>query len=259
VFVEVALPLPVHRTFTYRVPEAERARVQLGARVLVPFGKKEKIGWIDRVVRTTELKRVKELHGVLDERPSAPLEILKLCRWISEYYIVPLGQVLRTALPAVLCDSSTDFVVLRPEGGAGDGELSELDAKLVGWLREHEGPQPVARLRRELGDRVWWPTIRRLEAAGLLTVFTEGPRSEPPVRTRRVLRLTRELPSLRERGILFARAKRQLECWEMVESLGGVAEVAHLTGRLRFSSSVLAGLVDKGLAELGTEEVARDP
>ena len=95
-FVEVALPLPVHRTFTYRVPEREQARVQLGARVLVPFGQKEKIGWIDRVVRATELKNVKELHGVLDERPSAPLEILKLSRWIAEYYIAPLGQVLRT-------------------------------------------------------------------------------------------------------------------------------------------------------------------
>ena len=76
----------MHRTFTYRVPEREHSRVQLGARVLVPFGQKEKIGWIDRVVRATELKGVKELHGVLDERPSAPLEILKLSRWIAEYY-----------------------------------------------------------------------------------------------------------------------------------------------------------------------------
>ncbi|MBW3630891.1 MAG: primosomal protein N', partial [Gemmatimonadetes bacterium] len=258
-FVEVALPLPVHRTFTYRVPDAERGRVQLGARVLVPFGRREKIGWIDRVVQTSDLKLVKDLHGVLDERPSAPLEILRLCRWMSEYYIAPLGQVLRTTLPAVLCDSSTDFIVLEPEARSGGGELSDLDEKLVNWLSEREGPQAVARLRRELGDRVWWPTIRRLEAAGLLSVFTEGPRSEPAVRTRRVLRLTRELPSLRERGILFARAKRQLECWELVESMGGVAEVAHLTGRLRFSSSVLSGLVEKGLAEMGTEEVARDP
>src|SRR5215203_4566576 len=136
-FVEVAIPLPVHRTFTYRVPEREHARVQLGARVLVPFGQKEKIGWIDRVVRSTELKGVKELHGVLDERPSAPLEILRLSRWIAEYYVAPLGQVLRTALPAVLCDSSTDFVVLN-DGAEGNGDLSELDGKLLDWLRGRE-------------------------------------------------------------------------------------------------------------------------
>jgi primosomal protein N' (replication factor Y) len=255
----VAIPLPVHRTFTYRVPESERGRVQLGSRVLVPFGQRERIGWISRILEESDLPRVRDLHGVIDERPSAPPEILRLSRWISEYYVAPLGQVLRTALPAAMSDSSTDFLVPAENVPADAPAPSPLEAKLLAWLAEKAEPQPVARVRRELGDRVWWPAIRALESAGRLSVRTEPPRTEPAVRTRRVLRLTRELPSLRERAIVFARAKRQRECWEMVESLGGVAETAHLTGRLRFSASVLSGLVEKGLAELDTEEVARDP
>src|SRR5690606_35178075 len=65
--------------------------------------------------------------------------------------------------------------------------------------------------------------------------------------------------SLRERGIVFARARRQRECWELVESMGGAAEVAHLSRQLRFSPSVLKGLVEKGLARFEEEVVPRDP
>ncbi|HET8656123.1 MAG TPA: primosomal protein N' [Longimicrobiaceae bacterium] len=258
-FAEVALPLPLHRTFTYRVPDEQRERAEEGARVLVPFGRRERIGWIDRVVSETDVERVRDLHGVLDASPTAPPELLRLARWIADYYLAPLGQVLRTALPAALCDSSTDFLVLRDSGAVAASALSPLERRLVEWLGGKDGPRTVASLRRECGDRVWWPAIRRLAADGVVEHFTEGPRLAPPVRTHRVLRLTREMPSLRERGIVFARARRQRECYELLESIGGVAETAHLTGRLRFSASVLKGLVEKGLAEIAEEEVARDP
>lgn len=258
-FVEVALPLPLFQTFTYRVPEDERERARPGARVLVPFGRRERIGWIDRVIAETDLTRVRDIHGVVDHHPTVPPSVLKLCRWISDYYIAPLGQVIRAALPAALSDSSTDFVVLRDEAAVARAALSPLQIVVLDWLRDLEGPQPIARLRREKGDRAWWPALRRMEADGIVELVMEGPRVAPAVRTRRVLRLTRELPSLRKRDELFARARRQRECWELVESLGGSAETAHLTGHLGFSRSVLSGLVDKQLATIVEEEVARDP
>src|SRR5690606_32420559 len=83
-------------------------------------------------------------------------------------------------------------------------------------------------------------------------------RTKPLERTRRILRL-RELPSLAERDALFGRARRQRELYEMVESLGGSAEVAHLTEQLGFSSSLVRGLVDRGLAEIDETVVVRDP
>jgi primosomal protein N' (replication factor Y) len=227
--------------------------------VLVPFGRRERIGWIDRVIEEPDVPRIRDIHGVVDRVPTAPGPLLALCRWIADYYIAPLGQVLRTALPAALSDSSTDFIVLRDAGAVARSALSPAELRVLQWLEAKDGAQPVARLRRECGDRVWWPAIRRLEADGAVEVFMEGPRLAPAVRTRRVLRLTGELPTLRARAVLFARAKRQRECWELVESMGGAAEVAHLTGQLRFSHSVVQGLVEKGVAEIAEEEVARDP
>jgi primosomal protein N' (replication factor Y) (superfamily II helicase) len=259
-FVEVALPLPMPRTFTYAVPSGMRAQVRAGSRVLVPFASREKIGWIDRVTDTArgaDPAKVKPILGVLDASPSATPAILRLSRWIADYYLAPLGQVLRTALPAGLTDSSTDYVMLSGEPAPGR-DLTQQEQKLVEWLRGREGPQPVARLRREMGDRVWWPTIRRLEEIGLVRVQTEGPRVEPPVKTRRVLRL-RELPSLLERDRVFARAKRQREAFETVEGMGGAAEVTHLVQQLGFTYPIVNALVQKGVADIADEEVSRDP
>ncbi|HET6229148.1 MAG TPA: primosomal protein N' [Longimicrobiaceae bacterium] len=257
-FVEVAIPLPIPRTFTYSVPEEMRASVQAGARVLVPFGARERIGWVDRVVASASSPRIKPINGVLDVAPSATPTILRLARWIADYYVAPLGQVLRTALPAGLADSSTDFVVATADASTDVSTLKPDEARVLGWLRAKEGPQPVARLRRELGDKVWWPAIRGLESAGALRVETEAPRVEPPLKTRRVLRIERELLSITARDEIFGRAKRQRECFEVVEEMGGSADVAHLL-ELGFSYAIMNGLAEKGVCAFAEEEVPRDP
>ncbi|MDP9349676.1 MAG: primosomal protein N', partial [Gemmatimonadota bacterium] len=261
-FVEVALPLPLPRTFTYAVPEGMREAAVPGARVLVPFARRERIGWIDCVAPDAGgAGKVLPVTALLDDSPSATPGILRLSRWIADYYVAPLGQVLRTALPAALCDSSTDYLAL-VDAGAAEAYLSDAsptETRLLEWLMAQEGPRPVSRLRRECGDRVWWPAIRRLEEVGVLRVSTEAPRVEPAVKVRRVLRVTRELPTLGERDALFGRAKRQREAFETVEEMGGSAEVAHLVGQLGFSYPVVNALVEKGLAQVVEEEVSRDP
>jgi primosomal protein N' (replication factor Y) len=121
VYVEVALPLPLPRTFTYRVPPGLGAQARPGARVLVPFAGRERIGWIERVAEAVEgadPEKVKPVVAVLDQRPSVTPALLRLCRWIADYYLAPLGIVLRTALPAGLTDSSTDYVLMTEIGRA---------------------------------------------------------------------------------------------------------------------------------------------
>lgn len=256
-FVEVALPLPVFQTFTYSVPTALADRAVPGSRVLVPFGRGERIGWVERSSDGYKGGKAREISGVLDVEPTAPPELLRLCRWVADYYIAPLGQVLRTALPAALADSSTDLVEV---AGKADGEeLTELEEIVLGWAAAADGPRSVATLRREHGNRAWWPVIRRLEERSLLRIITEPPRTDPPVQTRRILRVTREIPSLRERDEIFGRAHRQRQCWEMVESMGGAAEVPHLVSQSGFSYSIINGLVERGVAEIVEEEVLRDP
>jgi primosomal protein N' (replication factor Y) (superfamily II helicase) len=256
--VRVALPLPIFRSFSYRVPPELIGSAAPGSRVLVPFGRRETIGWVEELDAESESDKVRDIIDLLDVEPSVPAELMELCRWIGDYYVAPLGQVLRTALPAVLSGSSSEYVELLADPGRA-GDLTASERQLTEWLHERGEPQRVSTLRRELGERVWWPTIHALVAAGALRVFTESPRTAPAVRTRRVVRITAELATLLEREKAFGRAARQRECWEVIESLGGSVELSHLTGQLGFSSTVVRALVEKGLAEARDEEMSRDP
>ncbi|MGH7505149.1 MAG: DEAD/DEAH box helicase, partial [Longimicrobiales bacterium] len=186
--VEVALPVPVPRTFVYEVGPEGAAE---GTRVRVTFSGRRLIGWVvGAAAADRDVPRIRAVDAVLETEPSVTRELLRLCRWIADYYLVPLGVVLRTALPAVLSDTA---------------------------------------------------------------------RTAPAVKTRRMLRLVRELPSLAERDELFGRAHRQRALYDAVEGMGGIAEVPRLTSRLGFDAGLLRGLVDKRLAVIEEERIERDP
>ena len=184
--VEVALPVPLFRTFTY---ELGSDVLREGQRVRVPFGKRRMVGWV--VGRSDrDPPRVRPVDAILEDEPALPPDVLALCRWVAAYYVAPLGVVLRAALPAVLSDTA---------------------------------------------------------------------RPDPPVRTRRVVRLTGDVASLAARDEIFGRAHRQRAAFEFLEETGGSADLAHLIDRLGLSRAVLRGLEIRGLVEIVEERVDRDP
>ena len=102
-FVEVALPLPLFQNFTYAVEEGLANPVVVGSRVVVPLRSGREIGVCVAVGGAGPLKgRLKAVLESPDARPAVGRSLLELCKWMSDYYIVPLGVALRTALPAAL-------------------------------------------------------------------------------------------------------------------------------------------------------------
>ena len=97
-FCDVALPVPLDRLFTYAV--GERVPVP-GARVLVPFSGQRLMGVVVRLHDGAPPDGVdaKPLQTVLDEEPLLPAELMRLAAWIAQYYVAPLGEVLRGMLP----------------------------------------------------------------------------------------------------------------------------------------------------------------
>jgi primosomal protein N' (replication factor Y) len=188
--IDVALPLPLFRTFSYRVPEGLSGSVSLGSRVVVPFRNKREIGIVMGEAQLQDNLKYKDVLAAPDDAPVLDAPMLELCRWIAEYYVTPLGVALRCALPAALT-------------GAGS---------------------PV-----------------------------------PSRRTRRIATIERELTSLLHRDRIFARSKQQRALYELLEQLGGRAAVEVLAEQMKFSSSVLKGLVARGLVVVTEEVVARDP
>jgi primosomal protein N' (replication factor Y) len=190
VFVSVALPLPLFRNFTYEIDDADAERARPGMRAVVPFRSRREIGIIVDSAEPPNGVTAKRVHSLPDAAPVLSASMLALCKWIADYYVVPLGVAIRTALPAALTSKATP---------------------------------------------------------------------EPSQKTRRVVTIRQDLPSLIHRDRIFARSPQQRALFELVESLGGEAAVSHLTERLTFSASVLKGLVARGLVTVGEEVVARDP
>lgn len=98
----VALDVPVDKLFDYAAPDLTRAHV--GARVLVPFGKKQKIGVVTQLTEKTEItrERLKNIACVFDDVAPLDAQSLSLLKFCSDYYHHPLGQVILNVLPARL-------------------------------------------------------------------------------------------------------------------------------------------------------------
>ncbi|MBT8404961.1 MAG: primosomal protein N' [Gemmatimonadetes bacterium] len=251
--VAVALPVPIHRTFTYALP-AGVAPPAPGTRVRVPFGRKERIGWVTGPGSSEGLDRVLKVLDVLDDRPSVAPDVLELCRWMARYYAAPPGVALAASQPSVLSDVSRDYVTL--EGPVPSGATSRV-RRVAEALETGRGAQRVATVRKALGMGSIWPELRVLKEAGVLRHETIPPQ-QPSRRTRRVVRIPDERPDLARREAMFGRAHRQREAFAALEDAGGSAELAHLMGQ-GFSRSVIRGLEDKGLVSMADEEVMRDP
>ena len=100
--VEVALNLPLRRSFDYRWPNNLARVPETGLQVLVPFGAQKKGGVVVRVKEKSDFNRLKSVESLVDEEPLFSSEMLKLTKWTSEYYFCAWGETLNSAIPGGL-------------------------------------------------------------------------------------------------------------------------------------------------------------
>lgn len=107
-YVEAVLPVPLRRAFTYRIPEELQGSIKIGARLKLPFGKRNLTGYAvelhaqipsDLDIDESKIKNVLE---VMDGEPLITPEILKLTQWTADYYASFWGEMLKASLPAGL-------------------------------------------------------------------------------------------------------------------------------------------------------------
>jgi primosomal protein N' (replication factor Y) len=96
-FCDVAVPVPLHTVLTYLVPDG--ASPAVGSRVIVPFRRQRLPGVITELHDRAPKVTAKTVLEILDEAPALSDELLRLGKWISEYYLAPVGEVFRSMLP----------------------------------------------------------------------------------------------------------------------------------------------------------------
>jgi len=102
-FVEVALPVPLRKVFTYRVPDGLLGKLSPGSRVAVSFHRRKLSGFVvgSRADMPEGVKRALPVAGLLESEPVFTPELLRFLEQAAKYYMHPLGEVLRAAAPAL--------------------------------------------------------------------------------------------------------------------------------------------------------------
>jgi primosomal protein N' (replication factor Y) len=173
-FINVILPIPLEKLFTYRVSITEFEYLQIGMRVAVPFGKSKIYTALVYEIHSTppDVYEAKEIHKILDELPIVNQLQLQHWRWIADYYMCTIGEVFRSALPsAFLLESET--LILRNE----IGEVAERDLKddefLVFEALQHQSMLKVHEVSAIVDRKNVLPILNRLLAKNVILLKDE--------------------------------------------------------------------------------------
>lgn len=185
--VQVALPVPLRRTFDY-IPKPDMAINLLtpGTRVKVPFGKRQLIGLIVSLKPHSDFgdDNLKTITALLDEEAAVTEPLFSLCKWAADYYHHPLGEVLSHALPVLLRNQEDSWETISIRWQLTQkGRLIGLDQlarakrqiQALEILRNHEAGlhQPMLK-----GFDVQTSTLNALEKKGLVQQHLERPTTE---------------------------------------------------------------------------------
>ena len=162
-FIDVILPIPLEKLFTYSITPSESNFLKVGTRVSVPFGKsKIYTGIVYRIhTNAPQIYEAKEIHQILDDKPLVNAKQLKLWEWMAAYYICTMGDVMRAALPNAFILESETIIVLNTNQTIDDTGLKD-DEFLVFEALQHQSSLKIYDIANILGKKNVLPVIKRL-------------------------------------------------------------------------------------------------
>ena len=251
--VNVVFPQPPWQRFTYEVTDRFSGNLLLGHRVLVPLGNRRVMGFVVEFVGNPKIPNLREIEDILDPYPLLTPELIKLTRWVAEYYLATWGEVIRIALPPGLVRRSR-LIVHSTKGRVPDkGSLSDLQKNILRLLNER-GKLTLVNLERRMGQKSLRYVLSTMERAGLVRIQDVLEKSR--VRIKSEVRV-----SLRD-GFgptdIPTRAKyapRQTKVLHKLLEHGGEVRRSELD----VDFSVLRRMEEIGYIEMREEEVIREP
>jgi primosomal protein N' (replication factor Y) len=172
-FIDVILPIPIQKTFTYSVTEEEANFLQKGMRVAVSFGKSKMYSALVLTIHQTKpiLYEAKEIHQILDETPLVNSQQLQHWQWISKYYMCSLGDVYRAALPsAFLLESET--IINKNEAFVDQSILSDEEFLIFEAL-QYQSQLTIHQVVAILGKKKVMPIVHQLLKKSAITIKEE--------------------------------------------------------------------------------------
>ncbi|PRP66666.1 replication restart helicase PriA [Nonlabens agnitus] len=262
-FLDVILPLPLERYFSYRITAAEAGMIQLGMRVAVPFGKSKIYTGIAVAVRENieVAYDIKDIEFVIDEAPILQKGQIKFWEWIASYYLCSVGQVMKAALPKSLLLESETIIQRNEETTVEDDELTDQEFLIMEAL-ENRKAMKVDEVASLLDRKTVLPILRNMLSKHLI-ILQEELYNTYRAKTEKYISLAPEFQdedALRELLDSMTRAPKQREVLMtlfMMRAGDKPVKSKDLETRSKATRAVMKSLIDKKILLETEQEVSR--
>jgi len=137
IYLDVVLNVPVNRSFTYSYTADEKEKAEIGKRVEVPFGNRKLTGFITGIKDTASddvpKEKIRAVRRIVDEEPLLTSELFTLAKWMADYYLCPLGEIVSAMIPSG-----------RREAGAGGFSFTDDISSSEAYALSDEQKQAVS-------------------------------------------------------------------------------------------------------------------
>lgn len=254
-FIDVIIPVPLQKLFTYNITESEADFLKPGMRVSVPFGKSKIYTGIVFNIHNNAPKtyQAKDIQQILDDRPIVNAMQLKLWEWISSYYMCTMGDAMRAALPsAFVLESET---VITKNTVIIDESVLQDDEFLIYEALHNQSSLRIHDVSSILDKKNVLPVIKRLIEKEAIRVEEEVYEKYKPKLVRYVKLHANFSSEAALQKLLddLSRAPKQRDVVLTLFSISAKTKkpvkVSDLSTESGASTSIIKSLIDKGILE----------
>lgn len=262
-FLDVILPLPLERYFSYKISSEESQFIQPGMRVAVPFGKSKLYTGIAVSVRENieVTYEIKDIEFIIDEEPILQEGQIKFWEWIASYYLCSVGQVMKAALPKSLLLESETIIQRDLETIVNEEDITDQEFLILEALDNRKALK-VDDVVSLLDRKTVLPILRQMLSKQLI-ILQEELYNTYKAKTEKYISLASEYQpeeQLRELLDSMSRAPKQREVLMnmfMMRAGNKLVKSKDLEQRSGTTRGVIKALVDKGILLEVEQEVSR--
>lgn len=264
-YAEIAVPLPIYQTYTYEITPDLEPFISPGYRVIVPLGKRKITGYVVSITTKCERTDLKPIYDLFDASPAVMPDLLSLAKWISVYYLSPLGEVIKAMLPGGINIESHIRLDLLKSAEQIQEYIQEnkipTQEKILNLLLEHNN-LTIQQIRKKIRRSSLSFSITKLIQAGFISqegVLSKAltkPKYETWLRLAPLLLYTDEKKYNEILTELSKSAPSRALCLKIIYEHQAISQ-RNLLRKGGFSSSVIAALLEKNYIEKFQKEVFR--
>lgn len=257
-FIDVILPIPLTKTFVYKVSEREAAFLSKGMRVAVPFGKSKIYTALVYAIHQNApvTYTAKEIDQILDHAPVVSEAQLRLWEWMASYYMCSLGEVFKAAIPAALLLESETIILPNKNFEWKGEEFFSDEESLVYEALQHQSSLKIQEVSDIIDRKNVLPILKGLLEKQVIHLKEEVHENYKP-KMLRYVKMHEDYTSDSALSALLeglSRAKKQREVVLKLFSMEAVTKkpilVKDLETQSQVSSAVVKSLIDKGVLEV---------